>query len=209
MFPALRPFLCAAAEHELGARFSKEEVGRITRSALDDFAAERPALSAETGGARVMVHLAALSLGLYRALSARVEEAAARRLTASVTWRLLRSLVAIPTAVAALTAPAGADRLRRVTDLVRRYPFGPPGYQVVDVADAGCPAAFDVLRCPVADYFRTRGLADLCVELFCDLDHRLAAEWGVELARARTLASGQDRCDFRWHLTGAGLPEKR
>ena len=201
MFPALRPLLAAAVQHELLGRFSQEELVRIVGVAVDDAAAKEARLPAQAGGARVMLHLAALAIGLYRALLARVGEAEARRRTAQVVWRLVRSMMAIPTAVAALTAPPGPERLRRATDLVRRYPLGPPGYQVVDVDDADCAVAFDVLRCPVADYFASRGLADLCTDVFCSLDHRLAAEWGAALERSGTLAGGQDRCDFRWRVT--------
>ncbi len=199
MFPALRPLLSAALQHELGVRFSNEETSRIARAALDDYAVERPLLPDETGGARMMLHLSAVAIGLYRALAARVSEAEARRHTANVTWRLFRSVMAIPTAVAAFTAPPGPERLRRATDLVRRYPFGPPGYQVVDAEAAGCPVAFDVLRCPIAEYFAARGLSDLCIQVFCDLDHRLAAEWGAVLERSGTLAGGHHCCDFRWY----------
>lgn len=209
MFPALRPLLAAAAQQEICDRFSKEEMGRIVRGALDDYAVEVPLLPDERGGARMMVHLAALSIGLYRALLARVGEAEARRHTANVVWRLFRGLMAVPTAVAALSAPPGAARLRRATDLVRRYPFAAPGYQVVDVPDDGCAVAFDVVRCPVADYFRSRGLAELCAEVFCELDHRLAAEWDAELVRAGTIATGQERCDFRWHLASVAPASTR
>ena len=45
--------------------------------AVDDAVAEEAQLPAETGGARVMLHLAALAIGLYRALLARVDEALA------------------------------------------------------------------------------------------------------------------------------------
>ena len=123
MFPALRPLFSAAAKHELLGRFSKEELDRIVCVAFDDAAGKGAELPAETGGARVMLHLAALAIGLYRALHARVGEAEARRRTAEVVWRLVRSMMAIPTAVAALTAPPGPERLRRATDLVRRYPL--------------------------------------------------------------------------------------
>lgn len=77
-------------------------------------------------------------------------------------------------------------------------PFAPPGYQVEDVEARGYTVAFDVVRCPVADYFAARGLSDLCVALFCDLDQRLAGEWGADLVRSGTIAGGQERCDFRW-----------
>lgn len=204
MFPALRPLLAAAAQHELGDRFSKEEIGRITRTALDDYGCQRPLLPDERGGARVMLNLAALAIGLYRALFARVGEREARRHTANVTWRLYRSMMAVPTAVAAITTPPGPQRLRRATELVRRYPFGAPGYQVADSPPTEDSVAFQVLRCPVADYFRSQGLSDLCAEAFCDLECRLAEEWNATLVRSGTIAGGAGRCDFRWHLAGPG-----
>ena len=58
---------------------------------------------------------------------------------------------------------------------------------------------FDMVRCPVAEYFRSHDLADLCVQTWCNLDFPLATQWGgATLERTETLAGGGRRCDFRW-----------
>jgi ubiquinone biosynthesis protein len=73
-----------------------------------------------------------------------------------------------------------------------------------DVAACAEVVAFDVHRCPVADYFRREGRAPLCVPTFCDLDFPLARVWGAVLERTGTLAGGAPRCDFRWRPSPQG-----
>ena len=110
-----------------------------------------------------MVRFAALTAGFYRSLLARrVPEADARRLTANVTRNVYRKMAAVP-------GPSRASLGRRptiastyATELFRAFPFGPPSYDMVDVAADTDVVAFDVRRCPVAEYFRTQGLSRLC-----------------------------------------------
>ncbi|MDH4139937.1 MAG: L-2-amino-thiazoline-4-carboxylic acid hydrolase [Coriobacteriia bacterium] len=56
------------------------------------------------------------------------------------------------------------------------------------VDDGDWRVAFDVTRCPVADYFAREGLSGLCAASFCDLDFRLASEWNAELCRPLTIS---------------------
>jgi ubiquinone biosynthesis protein len=70
----------------------------------------------------------------------------------------------------------------------------------VDVPGGEDVVAFDVRRCPVAEYFRAQGLSQVCVDAWCNLDLPLARKWGARLERTGTLAQGAERCDFRWHL---------
>jgi hypothetical protein len=100
-------------------------------------------------------------------------------------------------AIARLIARHPVKRLSVATGLFRRFPFNPPGYRMEDVPVAGA-VAFDVYRCPVADYFRAHGLGPLCVRTWCALDEPLAGMWGGALERQGTLAGGAVRCDFRW-----------
>jgi len=58
--------------------------------------------------------------------------------------------------------------------------------------------AFDVYRCPVSEYFAGKGLSELCVNAFCNLDYPLADKWGVELIRPLTLAAGAAYCNFKY-----------
>jgi ubiquinone biosynthesis protein len=70
-----------------------------------------------------------------------------------------------------------------------------------DIAAEAGVVAFDVLRCPVAEFFRREGQPELCVRTFCQLDLPLARVWGGTLERSSTIAAGADRCDFRWRVS--------
>lgn len=77
-----------------------------------------------------------------------------------------------------------------------RFPFNAPGYRI-ESAPAVTGTAFDVISCPVADYFRTEGAVDLCTASWCNLDYALAALTHEKLVRTKTLVRGDGRCDFR------------
>ena len=202
MMRLLWPVLAPAARTALGSRFSREEVASILDDAFTDYAGQRRKLPRERQlGPRWMVRFAALTAGLYRALlRRRIVDAEARRLTADVTWRVYEKMAALPWVIARRTAKTPYDRLRLATSLFRRFPFRAPGYDMVDVPAEIDVVAFDVLRCPVAEYFRSEGLSELCVDAWCNLDIPLAKQWGARLERTGTLAQGAPRCDFRWRL---------
>jgi ubiquinone biosynthesis protein len=152
-----------------------------------------------------MVHLAAMTIGLYRALLARdVDEERARELTARVTWRAYEKMASVPTVLSRIGSHSRRDRLVRATDLFRRFPFGAPAYEMIDVPADVDVVAFDVRRCPVAEHFIAQGLGALCVASWCDLDFPLAEIWGAELKRSTTIAGGGTSCDFRWRVRPDG-----
>ena len=196
----LRPIVAPATRHALEDRFAPAEIRSVLADAFDDYDRHRPALPREPQiGPRWMVHLAALTAGFHRALLGRELDAAeARRRTAEVTWLVYQKLARIPWALARAMKRTPYERLKRATDLFRRFPFRAPSYDMVDVPAERGVVAFDVRRCPVADYLRTQGLSELCVDAWCSLDVPLAREWGARLERTSTLARGADRCDFRW-----------
>jgi ubiquinone biosynthesis protein len=207
MMRLMRPFLAPAARRVLGDCFEPEEIRRVLGDAFDDYDRRRPALPEEQQtGPRWMVHLAALTAGLYRALLARgLAEAEARRRTAEVTWLVYEKMAAVPWALARLMEREPYGRLEKATDLLRRFPFRAPSYDMVDVPAERDVVAFDVRRCPVAEYLRAEGLSELCVEAWCNLDILLANKWGARLERTGTLAQGAERCDFRWRLRANGV----
>lgn len=81
-----------------------------------------------------------------------------------------------------------------------RFPFDPPAYVMRD-AEARDAIVFDVLRWPIAEYFRDQEATDVYTGTSCDLDHALAEAWGGRLVRKETLAGGAPRCDLRWEPT--------
>ena len=117
---------------------------------------------------------------------------------ASATRAAYRVMSSVPGLLSRLAGPDPTRRVRAATKVFRRFPFGPPSYVMEDVEDGERTVAFDVLRCPVAEYFDAASLNELCARSFCDLDYELAAEWGASLQRETTLARGDGACSFRW-----------
>jgi len=182
-----------------GRTLTRPEVGRIFGRLWAHFDDLAPGIPWEpTFGSRMNVALAALTVAAYRALGeAGIPGPAAGDLIKEIAWRVYRIWALLPGAIARLVTRRPVKRLRVATGLFRRFPFNPPGYRMEDVAAAGA-VAFDVYRCPVAEYFRAHGLGELCVGTWCALDEPLAAMWGSALERQGTLAAGAARCDFRW-----------
>jgi ubiquinone biosynthesis protein len=202
MIRLLRPLLAPAVRRALRSRFSSPDIHGVLDEAFDDYERQRSQLPKEKElGARLMVHFAALTAGFYRALFGRgVPDEEARRLTAEATWLVYDKMAAVPWVLARVAKRTPYDRLRLATELFRRFPFRAPSYDMVDVAAAANVVAFDVRRCPVAEYFEAQGLSQVCVDAWCSLDVPLAKKWGARLERTGTLAQGAERCDFRWRV---------
>ena len=202
MIALLRPLLAPAARQVLRDRFEPREIRRILGDAFSDYDRQRESLPhVEQTGPRWMVRLAALTAAFYRSLLQRgLTETAARRRTSEVTWLVYDKMAAVPWGLARVLSRKPYGQLERATDLFRRFPFRAPSYDMVDVPAERGVVAFDVRRCPVAEYLGGEGLSELCVEAWCNLDVPLAEKWGARLERAGTLAQGSDHCDFRWRL---------
>jgi len=182
-----------------GRTLTRAEVGLILGRLWAHFDDLAPGIPWEpTFGSRMNVALAAMTVAVHRALGeAGIADPEASDLIKEIAWRVYHAWALLPGAFTRLVTRHPAKRLRVATGLFRRFPFNPPGYRMEDVPVAGA-VAFDVYRCPVADYFRARGLGQLCVRTWCALDKALAGMWGGALERQGTLAGGVARCDFRW-----------
>jgi hypothetical protein len=89
--------------------------------------------------------------------------------------------------------------MRMSVEMFLRYPFNRPGYRYLDVREPR-GRGLGMLRCPVAEYLAAHEASDLTVATWCNFDFPLAQMWGGELERHGTLASGADRCNFRFHV---------
>jgi hypothetical protein len=58
--------------------------------------------------------------------------------------------------------------------------------------------AFDVTVCPLAKYFREQGVPELTRYAACSQDHHMAKIWELTLSRTKTIAEGNELCDFRF-----------
>jgi hypothetical protein len=186
-------------------RFTGADVDALLKTAWGLYAERVGKLPPEpTFGSRMNVKLACVTMSFFDALlGVGVERAYAIELVADAAWRVYRLWSSVALGLARLTPGKTTSLAFAVTShgdprapVSLGFPFNAPGYLVEPVrADRG--TAFDVVRCPVADYFRGQGAVDLCSGTWCNLDYALAELTHEKLVRTKTLVRGDDRCDFR------------
>lgn len=154
-----------------------------------------------TLGGSVMVNLAAMSVAFYHGLKVRVSnEEEVTRIFYDIAWNIYAKMGRLTWKLAGLTVHDNYKRLLNATNLFRSFPFNSPSYQWKDVAGEKETVAFDCLRCPVAEYFKSKDLSGFCAATWCALDYPLAKMWNSELEREGSIAGGATVCDFRWRL---------
>jgi hypothetical protein len=185
-------------------RFLRPEVERLLRQAWQRYDELRRELPGQpTLGSRMNVRLAALTHAMLQVLlQAGVQRQYAIELIADTSWKVYEIWARLGLLVARLRSASDETlvfaRTRPDGSVALTFPFEAPGYLARPAAPGGgTQTGFDVIRCPVAEYFRTRGEADLCRAAWCDLDFPLAEMRGCTLRRTTTLVEGADRCDFR------------
>lgn len=169
-----------------------------------------------TLGAVFSTHAAALILAMHETLLRHgVAAAESHRLIYDIGWSVYRQMAEPPLLIASAFTRDPRKRLKLATDLFRSFPFGSPSYQWRDVPSSDGAVAFDCVKCPVAEFFASQDASELCVQTFCRLDFPLAQTWGGKLNRTGTIASGAERCDFRWYplespsARTAGAPDSK
>jgi hypothetical protein len=210
-----RPLAARAARHVLvgrwrapqspdRGRFTREDVDGLLKRAWVDYSKRAERVAPEpTVGSRMNVRLACFTMSFFEALRAvGTEREYAISLVADTTWRVYRLWSAIALGLARLrpgktTSLAFAvSKGGEAPNLSLSFPFNAPGYLIEAVSSDG-GTAFDVVRCPIADFFRTEGAVDLCTASWCNLDYALAELTHEKLVRTKTLVRGDGRCDFR------------
>lgn len=192
----------ALHEPEKG-RFTKVEVDRLLDQSWSDFDELVPDVSREpTFGSRMNVRLAALTLAMLRSLTNNgIERAYAIELIGDTCWKIYQYWGRVGRFLGRLSGrdpiQDHAKRIGKDGSWPMSFPFNPPGYRARYVAAQG-GLGFDVIRCPVAEYFHTHGSEDLAVGTWCMLDYPLAEMIEMRLVRTQTLANGGPQCDFRW-----------
>lgn len=207
-----RPLAKRAARHVLvgrdrsrqsteQGRFTRRDVDDVLKKAWIDYSARSKKLSPEpTFGSKMNVRLACFTMSFFDALlAAGTERDYAINLIADTAWRVYRLWSMAALGFARLTPgrrTSLAFAVNRHQGLSLSFPFNAPGY-VIEPVSAPSGTAFDVVRCPIADYFRSEGAIDLCTASWCNLDYALAELTGEKLVRTKTLVQGDGRCDFR------------
>ena len=178
------------------------EILRATWQQYDALEAELPV--AQTVGAMLTTHLAALTLAVHDSLVAQgISAEAGHDIVYRIGWSIYGRMSEIPLMLAKTLTKNPQKQMRIATDMFRQFPFGTPGYGWRDVAADPGVVAFDCTQCPVAAFFISQDAAELCVRTWCALDYPLAQKWGGRLERSGTLAMGMKHCDFRWHIDPA------
>jgi hypothetical protein len=136
---------------------------------------------------------------LYRAAQENgMAPAQASQLIEEINWEIFGAGTANVFLLSRLRSAKLQNRVQWVLDLMFAVLFTKPFRKQAVPSESGI--AFDVLSCPVADYFRQQGLPELTRFAACNLDHRMARTWGVSLNRSQTIAAGDTRCDFRFKI---------
>jgi ubiquinone biosynthesis protein len=193
-------FLARPARQSLLVRVEPADADRILADAWREYDALEADLPREpTIGARLLLQSAAFAIALHRALvDAGEHENEATQRVADAMWASFQTSNLPGDLIANVSTRDPLTRARRANAVFEKLFLSPPAYQFEEVLAAPDEVAKDVVRCPLADYFRAQGMEDLCTAAFCDLDFLMADKWGVALTRTGTLAQGSDRCDFRW-----------
>lgn len=148
-------------------------------------------------GVAALQRVLAWQHALYAAL---LERGAAPAVAAGhierVGWALAAPGVSVGIRLAGLGGGPRVMRVRRVVDALFATVFGAPFMRTVQAEPS--VVAFDVTRCPLAEYLAARGVPELTAAAACSLDARMATAWGMHLERTGTLAQGAAVCDFRF-----------
>lgn len=137
---------------------------------------------------------------LYRAmLEHRMPPEQAKQLIEEINWEVFGSGIGASFALSRLRSAKLQTRIQWILDLMFAMIFTNPFHKQAVPSDNGI--AFDVVRCPVAEYFQQQGVPELTRAAACNLDYRMAQIWGVTLNRSQTIAAGDACCDFRFRIT--------
>jgi hypothetical protein len=189
----------------LGPALPREAVERAwarTRALQGELRKTRPRHSA---GVNLLLRLLEWDRALYGALlESGVPADDAGRWIAEINWMILGPSTALNFSLSRLRGRDLRTRVQWVVDLLFAVVFTAPFRRVVH--RAGDEVAFDVTRCPLAEYFAAQGTPELTRHAACSLDYRMAAQWGVTLSRTRTIAEGHPSCDFRFLVHPRALP---
>lgn len=191
-----------AAKVILTSHYSKDETQDILHGYWLRYLKLRPDIPVtSTLGGSLMLHLAAMSTAFYQELIERGQtDDVATRLFYNIAWKVYQKMGKFSWWLAGWGNKSGYSKLLKATRLFRTFPFNSPSYQWQDVKSDKDVVGFNCLKCPVANYFETKGLSKFCASTWCALDFPLAEMWDAKLERTGSIAGGADKCDFRWKV---------
>lgn len=189
-----------AAKKVFALKFTPNEIKLILKDYWQEYKNLRTDIeSLPTLGGTLMVHLAAMSTAFYGTMIEKgVSEKEATEYFYSIAWQVYQKMGRFSWSITRLKFKSNDKRLKYATELFRSFPFNSPSYQWKNIPQADGTVRFNCEKCPVAEYFETKGLSDFCVNTWCALDFPLARMWNAELERKNSIAGGAKICDFKW-----------
>lgn len=203
------------ARDVLAEYHDEQEVDKILEETWRRFAEIEPEIPVlSKPGPTINLRLAGTTLAMYETLlSNGHSDDEALSIFRRISWLVYDRIGDFPMIIASAITSDPHDKMKLATQIFRTFPFSSPDYEMMDVPSGKNVVGFDVLKCPVAEFFKSRGLGDLCYATWCELDFPLAEKWGGTLERTTTIAQGANRCGFRWktdpHLDIIIPPQKK
>ncbi len=159
-------------------------------------------------GSKVMIRLSLLTLIVFEQLVCRgLSRNKAIKLTSEINWIVYEKLTNRFWVLTRLLSKRPIIRVEKAMNFfIKVFPYRKPDYDIKILETENNDYAFNVFKCPSAEFFEEHELSELCVRSWCDLDYPLAKIWGVDLKRDKTLAGGENLCNFRFSKMSSAEP---
>lgn len=189
-----------SAKEILSPNFSKEEIKSILKCYWPRYRILRKYIENKpTFGGTVMVHLAAMSTAFYQELTERgISASKTTKYFYEIAWKVYRIMGRFSWKISKIKYRDNSKRLKYATELFKAFPFNSPSFKWENIPQTDNSVCFNCTKCPVADYFETKGLSEFCIKTWCALDFPLSNMWNAQLERTNSIAGGAKICDFKW-----------
>jgi hypothetical protein len=153
-----------------------------------------------TFGADVMTRLSLLTLMIFEQLCSHgYSDQDAIQATSGMLWIIYERLTMPFWVCTRIFSKTPIKRVGKAMDFfIKHFPYGSPGYEMEILNADHIEYAFNVYKCPAAEFFKKHNRSDLCIASWCNLDFPLADKWEVILDREKTIANGNQFCNFKF-----------
>ncbi len=190
-----------AIKEALSEKFNGKSIENFTENIwIEFYDRTEKQKTKETFGATVMVKLSLLTLIIYeKLLTENIEKQDAIKLTSKINWIIYEKLTDRFWFFTKLFSKKPIKRVKKAMEFfINYFPYKSPGYEMELLKTNSKEVAFNVTKCPAAEFFKEHNLNELCIESWCNLDYPLAKKWNVKLERDKTIAKGNEYCNFKF-----------
>ncbi|MES0488738.1 MAG: L-2-amino-thiazoline-4-carboxylic acid hydrolase [Leptospirales bacterium] len=150
-------------------------------------------------GVKLLLAYMKRDLALYKAMiKNNIEVEIAQKHIEEIGWTIFKNISVFSYKLTRLIGSNRKRRLGLVNGLLWFIIFRKPFQRVKK--DGECDVGFDVVKCPISNFFIENESPELTAFAACNMDYPLAELWHCNLKRTQTISKGGDSCDFRFHL---------